>query len=94
MEVAVRVRNPKDYLAVSPGDLVELDTLQLRPTPGKVLYQFTARDTISRYDVLTLAGSATTRTAIGALDAITERMPFPVMAIQVDGGAEFMVEFE
>lgn len=88
------IRKPKGYPVLSPGDLVQLDTVELRLEPGSVLEQFTARDVVSRYDVLHLAGSATARTALGALDAIMARMPFPVRAIQVDGGSEFMAEFE
>lgn len=88
------IRKPKGYAVLSPGDLVQLDTVELRLEPGSVLEQFTARDVVSRYDVLHLAGSATARTALGALDAIMARMPFPVRAIQVDGGSEFMAEFE
>jgi transposase InsO family protein len=88
------VRKPKDYSVLSPGDLIQLDSVQLRLDPGKVLYQFTAQDLISRYDVLHLVGRATARTALSALDAITTRMPFGVRAIQVDGGSEFMAEFE
>jgi transposase InsO family protein len=88
------VRKPTDYSVSSPGDLVQLDTVELRLDPHTILHQFTARDLVSRYDVLTLAGKATARTALSALDAITSRMPFPVRAIQVDGGSEFMSEFE
>jgi putative transposase len=88
------VRKPRSYAVSSPGDLVQLDTLDVRPAYGIVLKQFTARDLISRYDVLTLATRATARTALGALDAVIARMPFPVRAIQVDGGSEFMAEFE
>ena len=73
---------------------MQLDTVELRLEPGSILKQFTARDVVSRYDVLHLAGSATARTAPGALDAIMARMPFEVRAIQVDGGSEFMAEFE
>ncbi len=32
-----------------PGDLVEVDTLNIRPLPGVVLKQFTARDVVSRW---------------------------------------------
>jgi putative transposase len=88
------VRKPQGYAAQAPGDLVQLDSLDVRPAYGIVMKQFTARDLVSRYDVLTLAGRATARTAVSALEAITARMPFPVRAIQVDGGAEFMAEFE
>jgi transposase InsO family protein len=88
------VRKPPGYAVSAPGDLVQLDTVELRLDPHRVLHQFTARDVVSRYDVLHLAGRATARTALGALEAIAKRMPFAVRAIQVDGGSEFMAEFE
>jgi transposase InsO family protein len=78
----------------APGDLVEIDTVFLRPAPGVVARQFTARDVISRWDVLELVQRATARAAAGFLDALAARLPFPLRAIQVDGGSEFMAEFE
>jgi putative transposase len=88
------VRKPKDYVVAKPGDLVQLDTLDVRPEPGVVLKQFTARDVVSRWDVLELASRATAGVGVRALEAVLERMPFPVRTIQVDGGSEFMGEFE
>jgi len=46
------VRKPKEYVAKEPGDIVELDTLYVRPLPGVVLKHFTVRDILSRWDVL------------------------------------------
>src|SRR3990170_5053663 len=46
------IRRPKGYLAKQPGDLVEVDTVDLRPVPGVILKHFTARDVVSRWDVL------------------------------------------
>jgi transposase InsO family protein len=88
------VRKPKDYAVVAPGDLVQLDTLDVRPEPGVVLKQFTTRDLVSRWDVLELAYRATATTTARLLGPILERMPFKVKAIQVDGGSEFMAQFE
>jgi len=88
------IRKPKDYLVSEPGDLIQLDTLDIRPLPGVVLKQFTARDIISRWDVLEIHRQATSGTAAHFLDALEERMPFPVQAIQVDGGSEFEAVFE
>ena len=42
------IRKPKEYVAKEPGDIVEVDTLDVRPLPGVVLKHFTARDVISR----------------------------------------------
>jgi hypothetical protein len=47
---------------------VEIDTLDIRPVPGVILKQFTARDVISRWDVLEVHRNATANTAAGFLD--------------------------
>lgn len=88
------VRKPREYQARLPGDIIQVDTLDLRPLPGVVLKHFTARDVVSRRDVLEVHRRATARTAASFLDAIQARMPFPVRAIQVDGGSEFQAHFE
>jgi putative transposase len=88
------VRKPRDLVVERPGDLVQLDTLDVRPLPGLVLKQFTARDVVSRWDTLELSGSASSRAAIAILDALAARMPFRVRALSVDNGAEFMAAFE
>lgn len=88
------VRKPKEYVAEAPGDIVQVDTLDVRPLPGVELKHFTARDVISRWDVLEAHSRATSRTASAFIDVLLERMPFPVKAIQVDGGSEFANEFE
>lgn len=72
------VRKPKDYQPTAPGDLVEVDTLDVRPGAGHVFKHFTARDVVSRWDVLELASGATAATATRMLPALQERLPFPV----------------
>ncbi len=71
------VRKPKGYAVQQPGDLVQVDTLDVRPLPGMVLKHFTARDVDSRWDVIEVHTRATAKTASAFLDAIQERMPFP-----------------
>lgn len=88
------VRKPREYRAKEPGDMIEVDTLDLRPLPGVVLKHFTARDVVSRWDVLGVYTRASANTASDFLTAIRMRTPFPVKAIQVDGGSEFKAEFE
>jgi len=87
-------RKPKDYVVEQPGDLVQLDTLDIRPLPGAVFKHFTARDSISRWDVLEIYSRATASTAAHFLDKLERCMPFPIRAVQVDGGAEFEAVFE
>jgi putative transposase len=88
------VRKPADWRIARPGDLVELDTVDVRPVASVSLKQFTARDVVSRWDVVELASRATAGRAVAALEAIVARMPFGVRAISVDGGSEFRAEFE
>ena len=88
------VRKPREYVAREPGDIIELDTLDVRPLPGVVLKHFTARDIISRWDVLEAHTRATSHTASSFIDTLVKRMPFPIRAIQVDGGSEFEDDFE
>lgn len=87
-------RKPKDYVAKEPGDIVQLDTLDVRPLPGIVIKQFTSRDVISRWDVLEAHTRATSAAAARYLDTLEHRMPFPIKAIQIDGGSEFQDDFE
>jgi putative transposase len=88
------VRKPRDYVVKHPGDLVEVDTLDVRPVPGLVLKHFTARDVVSRWDVLEVHRTATANTAAHFLDTLEERLPFRPRALQVDGGSEFQAQFE
>jgi putative transposase len=88
------IRKPKQYAVSQPGDLVQVDTLDVRPLPGVIFKQFTARDVVSRWDVIQAHTRATAQTAAQFLDTLLHRMPFPIRALQVDGGSEFAAEFE
>ena len=88
------VRKPQDYQAILPGDLVQVDTLDIRPLPGVVRKQFTARDVVAKWDVIEVYGSATASLAAQFLDTLEARTPYPIKAIQIDGGSEFKGEFE
>jgi len=88
------LRKPADYAVLKPGDLVQLDTMDLRPAPGVILKQFTARDMVSRWDVIEVHGRATSTAARLFLDTLQRRLPFRLRALQVDGGSEFAALFE
>jgi hypothetical protein len=45
-------RKPREYAVQRPGDLVEVDTLDVRPLPNVIIKQITARDVVSRWDVI------------------------------------------
>lgn len=88
------VRKPKDYEVRNIGGLVQVDTLDIRPVPGIVRKQFTARDIVSKWDVIEVYGNATANLAAKFLGSLILRSPFKIEAIQVDGGSEFKKEFE
>src|SRR5216683_1029654 len=68
------VRKPKQYAVSRPGDLVQVDTLDVRPLPGVIFKQFTARDVVSRWDVIQAHHRATVQTAALFLDTLQHRM--------------------
>ncbi len=88
------IRKPKHWRIAQPGDLVEIDTKDVRLRRGVLLKHFSARDVVSRWDVVEAHRRATSLAAARFLDTLLERVPFTVKAVQVDGGSEFAAEFE
>jgi len=74
--------------------LIQSDTVDIWLLPGTVLKQLTAWDVICRWDVLYTYRQAISVNAACFLYAVEERMPFPVKAIQVDGGSKCELFFE
>lgn len=77
-----------------PGERIQIDTLHVCPAPGKWLKHFSASCPVSRWTVADIAERATSATAARFLDKLLRDCPFPIQAIQVDGGSEFMAAFE
>jgi transposase InsO family protein len=88
------VRKPKYWRIEQPGDLVQIDTKEIRMRGGVILKHFSARDVVSRWDVVEVHRRGTSLAAARFLDTLLDRLPFPVKALQVDGGSEFAAEFE
>jgi transposase-like protein len=88
------VRKPKYWRIREPGDLVEIDTKEIHMRHDVVLKHFSARDVVSRWDVIEVHRWATSLAAARFLEVLLDRLPFPVKALQVDGGSEFAAEFE
>ena len=100
---SIRTPHPRPYATrvppdkrhpTEPGAMIQIDTVHIRPPAGPQRRQFTAVDVVSRYAVLGVRSQATAGTAAAFLDELVARMPFPVQAVQVDGGSEFMAAFE
>ncbi len=88
------VRLPKGLRPTAPGEVVQVDTLSINLRPGVAIKHFTAYDPVSRFTTGKAFGRATATCAADFLGKLTQDFPFPVKAVQVDGGSEFMAEFE
>lgn len=88
------VRKPKDVSFQKPGDVVQIDTLTLTIAPGRTVKHFDAYDVFAKWTVAKPYARATAANAADFLQKVTAEMPWPPRAIQIDGGSEFMAEFE
>jgi transposase InsO family protein len=88
------VRKPKDYLVQQPGDLAQVDTVDVQVAPNTRVMQLSLVDTVSRWAAAEVRSGKTAVTMREHLQRMIERLPFSPRAIQIDGGSEFMAEFE
>ncbi|MFV0383204.1 integrase core domain-containing protein [Paracoccus sp. (in: a-proteobacteria)] len=88
------IRKPKDIKFRNPGDVVQIDTLTLDLPPGQTVKHFDAYDVFAKWTVARPYARATAENAANFLEKVVAGMPWPIKAIQIDGGSEFMAEFE
>ena len=88
------LRLPKGTKPTAPGELVQIDTLSINVRPEKAIKQFTAYDPIARFTAAKAFSTASAGCAANFLEKLITAFPFPIKGIQVDGGSEFMAEFE
>lgn len=88
------VRLPKGYRVEAPGGLVQVDTLQVRILPNEVRFQFSAWDRVSKRGGFRAYRRQTSTAAANFLHYLRTKFPFKIRAIQIDGGSEFMDQFE
>jgi putative transposase len=100
------IRKPRDISFDKPGDVIQIDTLTVALAHGKTVKHFDAgacpwagrrpdpRDVFAKWTVAKPYAQATAANAADFLDKVTAEMPWPIKAIQIDGGSEFMAEFE
>ena len=88
-------RLPKGRKASTPGEIVQRDVLSVcrgRRTPA--IKQFTACDPVAKWTCAKACRRATANNAKDFLDKLIADIPFPIQAIQVDGGSGFKADFE
>lgn len=88
-----RLRRPSDLVVDRPGALVQLDSKQVSVGPGKVVFHFGALDYFTRKRVVALATRLSSREGAAFLHRVVKELPFPLSAIQSDGGGEFLGAF-
>jgi transposase InsO family protein len=88
------IRKPEGYRVTAPGDLIQVDTLQIHLKGNDRRWQFCSRDLISRWDVSRACRNASSFAAALFLEYMERKFPFPVRAIQIDGGSELKKHFE
>jgi transposase InsO family protein len=88
------IRKPEGYRVTSPGDLIQVDTLQIHLKGNDRRWQFSSRDLITRWDVSRAYRNASSYAAALFLEYLERKFPRPVRAIQIDGGSEFKQHFE
>jgi transposase InsO family protein len=88
------LRLPKGTKATIPGELVQIDTLSINVRPDKAIKQITAYDPVARFTAAKAFSTASAGCAANFLDKVLKAFPFAIKGIQVDGGSEFMAEFE
>jgi len=76
-----------------PGALVQSDSKQVSLSRGKVVFHFGALDCFTRKRVVGLAPSLSSQQGATFLRRVLREFPFPVAAIQSDGGSEFLGAF-
>jgi transposase InsO family protein len=83
------------YEKPQPGHRVRIDVkfLERLPDTGKRLYQFTAIDDCTRVRVLKVFDACNQRTAIQFINNVRHRLPFRILTVQTDNGAEFQTQF-
>lgn len=85
----------KRYEKPQPGHRLQLDVkfLERIAGTGKRLYQFTAIDDCTRIRVLKIYDACNQSSAIRFVNEVLRRLPFRVLVIQTDNGAEFQSRF-
>lgn len=79
--------------AVEPGELIQIDHMSVHKN-GLSLKHFQAWDPKSKVIVADVYTNASSSSASKFLEKVLKEMPFRTKSIQVDGGSEFMKEFE
>jgi IS30 family transposase len=79
--------------AKNPGELIQIDHMSVSKH-NISMKEFRAWDPITKVIIADVVSNATSAAAAKFLRKVIDEMPFKVKSIQVDGGSEFMQNFE
>ena len=85
----IRKQKPEHY-----GELIQIDHMVLNLYNGLHIKEFRAVDPTTRIAISRIYSSANAVNAREFLKEVIFELDFPIKSIQVDGGSEFMAEFE
>ena len=88
---AQRIRKQKPN---NPGELVQIDHMVLNLYNGLSIKEFRIIDPVTRISISRIYSSANAVNAREFLKEARKELEFEIKSIQVDGGSEFMGEFE
>ncbi len=78
----------------NPGELVQIDHMVVEDSHNRELRQFAAICPKTKIIFEQVYTRATAACAADFLQQVRAAFPFPILSVQVDGGCEFMAEFE
>jgi len=87
-------RLPSGLKSTKYGELIQVDHMTIQVPGLGERKQFNAICPISKFIVQKIYRQATSNNSEDFLKIIIQKMPFPIISIQVDGGSEFMSVFE
>lgn len=87
-------RYPKGLRIAWAGDMVQIDTKFVTLLGGRIIYQFTAIDVLTKRRVLKFYSSLLSKNGADFLKICLAEFPFPIKAIQTDNGKEFLKDFD
>ena len=87
-------RYPRGLRISCEGDMVQIDTKFVTLLGGRLIYQFTAIDVLTKRRVLRYYSSLLSKNGADFLKVCLKEFPFPIKAVQTDNGKEFLKDFD
>lgn len=84
----------RDMKAKNPGELFQIDHMSVSISSGFQVKHFQGICPVTKMVVEQVYSSATSFVAKQFLEYALSNLPFPIKSVQVDGGSEFMKDFE